>query len=206
MFSVGPSRRWLLSPPRDRHHGAPVSLPDNNTGKLCIDQETGGITTSCNEQRPFSSSLILIMGSICMVCLICSAVILLLCSYKKRQMNISRSRNANFTGISARSTIRISQADPHAAALAAVANMSVAPHHHHHHDHPSAPNPPTVHDSGSQLPDQTTVIVQLAGDEKALFVARPASFINTDCRDRASDQSVTDEERYKAESTVFEPS
>jgi hypothetical protein len=121
-------------------------------------------------------------------------------------MNISRSRNANFTGISARSTIRISQADPHAAALAAVANMSVAPHHHHHHDHPSAPNPPTVHDSGSQLPDQTTVIVQLAGDEKALFVARPASFINTDCRDRASDQSVTDEERYKAESTVFEPS
>jgi hypothetical protein len=119
-------------------------------------------------------------------------------------MNISRSRNANFTGISVRSTIRISPADRHAAALAAVANMSVAPHHHHHH--PSAPNPPTVDDSGSQLPDQTTVIVQLAGDEKALFVARPASLINTDCRDRASDQSVTDEERYKAESTVFEPS
>ncbi len=204
MFSVGPARRWLLSPPRDRHHGAPVSLLDNNTGKLCIDQETGGITTSCNQQRPFSSSLILIMGSICMVCLICLAVILLLCSYKKLQMNISRSRNANFTGISVRSTIRISPADRHAAALAAVANMSVAPHHHHHH--PSAPNPPTVDDSGSQLPDQTTVIVQLAGDEKALFVARPASLINTDCRDRASDQSVTDEERYKAESTVFEPS
>ncbi|CAK9279125.1 unnamed protein product [Sphagnum jensenii] len=82
--------------------------------------------------------------------------------------------------------------------------MSIAPHHHHHH--PSAPNPPTVDDSGSQLPDQTTVIVQLAGDEKALFVARPASLINTDCRNRASDQSVTDEERYKSESTVFEPS
>ncbi len=174
MFSVGPARRWLLSPPRDRHHGAPVSLPDNNTGKLCIDQETGGITTSCNQQRPFSSSLILIMGSICMVCLICLAVILLLCSYKKRQMNISRSRNANFTGISARSTIRISPADPHAAAdLAAVANMSVAPHHHHHHHHPSAPNPPTVDDSGSQLPDQTTVIVQLAGDGEGTVRCSP---------------------------------
>ncbi|CAK9237386.1 unnamed protein product [Sphagnum troendelagicum] len=109
-------------------------------------------------------------------------------------MNISRSRNANFTGISARSNIRISPADPHAAALAALANMSIASHHHHYH-HPSAPNPPTVDDSGSQLPDQTTVIVQLAGDEKALFVARPASLINTDCWDRASDQSVTDEKR-----------